>query len=116
MLLLLDTAWERHSAPSGVAQNEIWAATRSDPELAERVRPIHEAQVRQTSAAQATLFARAGVANRVLADAALTLNVAALRGLAMEKALGADPAAINAAVALLRANLDALLAPDPPAG
>jgi AcrR family transcriptional regulator len=116
VLMLLDTAWERHSAPSGVAQNEIWAATRSDPELAELILPIHEEQIRQTSEAQAAMLARAGVKDRALADAVLTLNVAAFRGLALEQALGADPAAIDAAVALLRANLDALLPPDPPAG
>jgi len=115
VLILLDTAWERHSAPSGVAQNEIWAATRSDPELAELILPIHDEQIRQTREGQAALLARAGVEDDALAAALLALNVSALRGLALEQALGADPAAIAAAVALLRAHLASLLPPDPSA-
>jgi hypothetical protein len=108
-LTLLDVAWRQHSSADGVAQNEIWAATRSDTDLAALVAPVQMAHVEQTREAHARMMASAGIFDRALSDALLTLNVSALRGLAMEKAVGRGDAQIEAAVAQLRVGFAAII-------
>ena len=93
LLTLLDVAWLRHSSPDGVAQNEIWAATRSDAELSELVTPIQMAHVEETRAAHARMMAAVGVQDRAVSDALITMNVAALRGLESRPAAIAPRAA-----------------------
>jgi AcrR family transcriptional regulator len=110
LIALVDLAWERFRAPSGVAQTEIWNATRSDPSLAAVVLPIHDEIIAATKDAQAAWFAQAtGDNDRTISDALLTLNVAALRGLAMERALGASEASLATSVDLLRDQVKALV-------
>ena len=109
LFALLDAAWMRHSSPGGVAQNEIRAATRSDPELAERVMPVHLRHVEETRAAFARLMGAAGVKDTAVSDALLTLTVSALRGMALEKALGHGDTRSEAAVLQLKRTLKAMI-------
>ncbi|MFN7417387.1 MAG: hypothetical protein ACK5T8_05350, partial [Alphaproteobacteria bacterium] len=53
------------------------------------------------------LMAAAGIADRPVSDALLTVAVAALRGLALEKALGLDETQVEAAFQQLRRTLGA---------
>lgn len=109
LLTLLDCAWRQFSAPGGMATTEIWMATRSDPELAAAVLPVHEQQTEETKRAQAERFAAAGLDDKSLSDALLTLHVSALRGLALERALGADEKVLADAMAVVRNNVVTLL-------
>lgn len=102
LMALFDTAWQRFRAPGGVAQTEIWMATRSDAELAALIVPLRERMTAETQVAQANLFASAGMTDAALSDAMMYVNVAAFRGLALERALGADEAVIERAIAQLR--------------
>ncbi|MFM8820863.1 MAG: TetR/AcrR family transcriptional regulator [Phenylobacterium sp.] len=107
LLALLDVAWMRHGSPDGVAHDDIRSATRSDPELAERVMPVLLRHAEETEETFARLMAAAGIDDRSLSDALLTMAVAALRGLALEKALGLDEAQVEAAFQQLRRTLGA---------
>lgn len=102
LIALLDTAWVQFRSASGIAATEIWIATRSDPELAEAVLPIHREQIASTQDAQAVLLNAAGFRDRESSDALLMMNVAALRGLAFEHALGASEALLESAFSALR--------------
>lgn len=101
---LFDAAWAQFSAPGGVAQTEIWMATRSDPELAAVVIPLHDEMSRQTRLGHANLLAAAGLRDRGISDAMMALNIAALRGLALERALGIEPEVLQRALQMLREN------------
>jgi AcrR family transcriptional regulator len=102
LVTLLEVAWSRFSSPGGVAQTEIWLATRSDPELAAIILPLHDEMTANTQSAQAALFKGAGMTDTTVSDAFMTLNVSALRGLAIERALGTRDEVIDRAFALLR--------------
>lgn len=107
LLTLLDVGWMRHGSPDGVAHDEIRSATRSDPELAERVMPVLLRHAEETQETFFRLMAAAGITDRPVSDALLTMAVAALRGLALEKALGQDEAQVEAAFQQLRRTLGA---------
>lgn len=76
--------WNAVSQPSGIAVMEIMLASRSDPELAERLR---EMQTRIDTEAHAWIVERhraAGLEDRPDGEAVHRVFVAALRGLALE--------------------------------
>ncbi len=115
MLAIADAGWVQFRAPSGIAQTEIWMATRSDPELAAVVLPIHEAIFASSKAAQAARFAAAGIADPAVSDAVLYHNVAVLRGLALEFVLGTPEAQLRPSINLMKRVLLDALAPVPKA-
>ncbi len=90
--LLVDAAWIRFKSPDGIAQVEIWQATRSDPELAEVVLPVHDEVTNSSHEGLHGLMLAAAPVSRAQSRAALVFTVATLRGLAMEHALGAPEA------------------------
>lgn len=98
IMAIIDTGWDQFRSPSGVAQTEVWMATRSDPELAEAVLPVHEAIFARSLRQQLRRFAKAGVHNAQDVRTLLYLNVATLRGLAIEHVLGTPEHILRPAV------------------
>ncbi len=109
--------WDAVSQPSGAAVMEIMLATRSDPELAERLR---EMQTRIDATAHAWIVERhraAGLAERPDGEAVHRVFVAAVRGLALESLFMRDREEVEKSIAvlaeLLRHLYPALNAPAP---
>jgi AcrR family transcriptional regulator len=98
IIAIIDTGWDQFRSPSGVAQTEIWMATRSDPELAEAVLPVHEEIFARSLGAQVRRFARAGITDIRDVRTLLYLNVATLRGLAIEHVLGTPEEILRPAI------------------
>ena len=73
-------------------------ATRSDPELAEAVLPVHEEIFARSLGAQVRRFARAGITDIRDVRTLLYLNVATLRGLAIEHVLGTPEEILRPAI------------------
>lgn len=96
--VISDTAWAQFRRPSGIAQIEIWTATRSDPELAAVVLPVHDAMYARTLADHSRRFADAGVTDMEVVRMLFYHNVSLLRGLAMEHVLGTPLALLDPAV------------------
>ena len=105
-----EAAWERFRSPGGIAQTEVWMATRSDPELAAVVLPIHDAMFEQSKNSQADRFRACGIDDRAMSDGLLYHNVALLRGLALEFVLGTPEAALRPAVDQMKHHLAAIVA------
>lgn len=98
IMAIIDTGWDQFRSPSGIAQTEIWMATRSDPELAEAVLPVHEAIFARSLRQQIRRYGKAGVTNVRDVRTYLYLNVATLRGLAIEHVLGTPEEILRPAV------------------
>lgn len=103
ILAIIDTGWDQFRSPSGVAQTEIWMASRSDPELAEAVLPVHEAIFARSLREQVRRFARTGITDVSDVRTLLYLNVATLRGLAIEHVLGTPEEILRPAVDCIKA-------------
>lgn len=97
-----DIVWEVLSKPSGLAVLEILQATRSDAELAERVKPV---QMAIEQAGIETMQARFG-GDDDTRRATVRLIIWAIRGLTIEQMLVSDPTGVKASVDLLRLLLD----------
>lgn len=97
-----DIVWEVLSKPSGLAVLEILQATRSDAELAERVKPVQIA-IEQTGIE--TMQARFG-GDDDTRRATVRLVIWAIRGLTIEQMLVPDPAGVKASVDVLRLLLE----------
>jgi AcrR family transcriptional regulator len=108
-LALVDIAWLQFSAPSGVAQTEIWMATRSDPELAAVILPLHDEITEMTRQGQGQLMRDAGWRDESQSAALLALNISALRGLAMERALGTSEEVLQRSVEMMKRHILYLL-------
>lgn len=111
LLIIADVAWRQFRAPTGIAQTEIWMATRSDPELAAAVLPIHAAIFETSLTVQARRFAACGITDASVSDGILYHNVALLRGLALEYLLGTPEAALQPAVEAMKETLRNTIAP-----
>lgn len=90
--LLIDAAWLRFKSPDGIAQVEIWQASRSDPELAAIVMPVHDEVTARSQERMHVLLKAAAPISRAQSRSVLLFTVATLRGLAMELALGTPEA------------------------
>lgn len=108
--IVAEVAWDRFRAPSGIAQTEIWMATRSDPELAAVILPIHDAIFERSKHAQHQRFIACGLDDRALSDGILIHNVALLRGLALEFVLGTPEVALRPAIDSMKRQLAAVVA------
>lgn len=96
--VISDNAWAQFRSPGGIAQIEIWTATRSDPELAAVVLPVHDAMYTRTLADHSRRFAAAGVTDMEVVRMLFYHNVSLLRGLALEHVLGTPLALLDPAV------------------
>jgi AcrR family transcriptional regulator len=112
ILTLFDTGWEQFSSPGGIAQTEIWMATRSDADLAAVIIPLHDQLTEQTRESFRILASKAGLVDADLSAATMTLHIASMRGLALEQALGTDPAVVARSLQILRRTTEALLGED----
>lgn len=99
MLSFPEVAWDLLSRPSGVAVLEILQGSRSDPALAERLRPL-QIEIERDSLSLVT--ALAGEAGMDTAAPGVRLVVWAIRGLSIAQLLVEDPAEIRKSVRLLR--------------
>lgn len=100
---VIGAAGDLFRSPAGVAQTELWNATRSDPELAEVLAPLHEAlDARTLRSVQGWFRHSAGRDGGEVAQALSLLILAALRGLSLESAFGGSQAHAAAAVRLLQ--------------
>jgi AcrR family transcriptional regulator len=98
LLVISDIAWVQFRSPSGIAQTEIWMATRSDPELAAAVLPVHDQMFARSFEEQARRFVAAGLRDMQAARMFLYHNVALLRGLSLEHVLGTPRDVLDASV------------------
>jgi AcrR family transcriptional regulator len=99
---LMDAAWIRFKSPSGIAQTEIWQASRSDPELAEATLSVREQNVSFANDGVFQMISVFGSITKAQSDSLSLFVVSALRGLAMEKALGAPESTLLPSIARLK--------------
>ena len=85
MRSLSSTVWEVVSRPSGIAVMEIMLASRSDPDLADKLRAIQSQIDREAHAWVMERQEAAGLQERPDGEAIHRLFVAAARGLALEQ-------------------------------
>jgi AcrR family transcriptional regulator len=102
------TLWGRLNRPAAIAVTEIMLASRSDPELAARLRTMQSEIDQMARAGIAARMLRAGVAARPEGAAIHRLFVAAIRGLSIEALFMRDIAELEASVAVLRSMLGML--------
>lgn len=95
------TLWSVVSQPSGVAVMEIMLASRSDPELAARLREMQGRIDREAFAWMQDRRRAAGLADRPDAEAIHRAFVAAARGLALEALFMDNREAAEASIAVL---------------
>lgn len=99
MLAFPEVAWDVLSRPEGVAVLEIMQGSRSDRDLAERLRPL-QIEIERDSIDLVTAIA--GEAGMDAAAPGVRLVVWAIRGLSIAQLLVEDPAEIRKSVRLLR--------------
>lgn len=105
-LRLIGLAGERFRAPGGVAQTELWNATRSDPELAAVIVPLHHELDSNSYETFRSLYSQ--IVGREDADEIAAIHglvLAALRGLALDSAIAPSSRAADAVVRVLQAML-----------
>lgn len=102
LMAIADVAWVQFRSPSGIAQTEIWMATRSDPELAAVVLPVHDAIYERSLRLQTQRYQRAGVSDPAIVRQVFYHNVALMRGLSLEHALGTPAELLAPAVEFMK--------------
>lgn len=108
---LPSTMWDVMSQPSGTAVMEIMLASRSDPELADKLREIQAGIDRVSHPWIVERLEAAGLRDHPNGEAIHRVFVAAMRGLSLEALFRRDRAEDENAVAVLREMLR-LLYPD----
>lgn len=112
--LLVDVLWEQISQPAGFVRLELMVAAHSDPELMLRITADNTRTDRLYRDAIWGLAKRLGVRDRAGLDRAVTVYVAALRGLAIDIIYPRSSADVQGALALIKQNhmaaLDRLIA------
>jgi hypothetical protein len=106
---LIDTAWDCFKSPNGIAQTEIWMATRSDPELAAAVLPIHDANAKRSVRALKFVMDHYQHKQEVFMEGLLCYLVSALRGLALQHVLGSPTKELTLGVSLVKATVHSML-------
>ncbi len=96
------TLWARLNRPAAIAVTEIMLASRSDPDLAARLRTMQSEIDQLARASIAARMLRVGVVSRPDESAIHRLFVAAIRGLSIEALFMRDLAELEASVAVLR--------------
>lgn len=108
MHALPSTMWEVISQPSGIAVMEIMLASRSDPDLATKLRAMQNRINGQASEWVEERHAAAGIPERADGKAVHKLMVAAVRGLALEAVFMDNRADIEQSLAVLAEALTSL--------
>lgn len=98
---LLDAGWRHYQRPEALAVLEVWMATRSDKSLAAAVAPTFAAIKAQGIAKADAIMAASGIPGGAATRGLQTLMLAAMRGLAIERALSGDASVQEAAKLLL---------------
>ncbi|MEO7680191.1 MAG: TetR/AcrR family transcriptional regulator [Sphingomonas sp.] len=93
--------WEVISRPSAIAVMEIMLASRSDPELADRLRRMQSEIDVHAHAAVVARHAAAGIVERPDGEAIHRVFVAAARGLALEAVFMNNAAEVEKSIAVL---------------
>jgi AcrR family transcriptional regulator len=106
---LIDTAWECFKSPAGIAQTEIWMATRSDAELGAVVLPVHAAIAKESVERLKGLLGDKLIDPNTKLEQILAYLVGSLRGLALEKMLGALPCELDLSVTFIKRTIRSLL-------
>ena len=99
MLAFPEVAWEALSRPEGVAVLEILQGSRSDPDLAERLKPLQMDIERDSLDLVSSLAGAAGLEGGA---PGVRLIVWAIRGLSIAQLLIEEPGEIRKSVRLLR--------------
>lgn len=102
--LLVDVLWEQITRPAGFVRLEIMVAAYSDPELLARLTPDNTRADRLYRGAIWGLAQRLGVRDRAGLDLAVTVYVAALRGLAIDVMYPRPGVDIDGALRLIKLN------------
>jgi AcrR family transcriptional regulator len=110
---LVDVAWSCFKSPGGIAQTEVWMATRSDADLAAAVIPIHAKITRRSAVGLKVVLGGKITDNKPNIEQILTYLVSALRGLALEHVLGSSLDELETSVYLVKSTIHALTAPRP---
>ena len=95
------TMWQVISQPSGVAVMEIMLASRSDPDLAEKLRLIQQKIDVQAHAWVLNRHRKAGIVERPDNEAIHRVFVAAVRGLALEAVFMLNREEVEKSIAVL---------------
>ncbi|MBU6407662.1 MAG: TetR/AcrR family transcriptional regulator [Alphaproteobacteria bacterium] len=98
---LVEAGWSHYQRPEAMAVLEIWMATRSDLALAASVGPVFDAIKAQGEEHADAIMESSDAPNGAAARGLQTLMLAAMRGLAIERALTADPSVHEAAALLM---------------
>lgn len=109
-----DATWAVLSRPAAMAVTEIMMATRSDPELAERLRAVQAGIEASARSGVVKRLAEAGITERPDGSAIHRLFVAAARGLAIDALFTKRPQEIQSAVNLMKEILRLLYPDDAP--
>jgi len=99
---LVDILWGQMSSPSGVARLEIMLGSRSDPELAAKLAPLHARLDERHRDAVWALAKALGATDRKPIDAMVQLYAASLRGLSVDALFPESREHVSAAVELLK--------------
>lgn len=102
LALLVDILWGQMSSPSGIARLEIMLGSRSDPELAQKLAPLHARLDERHRDAVWSLAKALGATERKSIDAMVQLYAAALRGLSVDALFPESREHVSAAVELLK--------------
>jgi AcrR family transcriptional regulator len=105
---LIDTAWACFRSANGIAQTEIWIATRSDPELAAVVLPVHQKIMRRSVLGLKSVLGEAVIDKNLKIEHILTYLVSALRGLSLQGVLGSSEQELSTGVDLIKATIKAI--------
>lgn len=100
-LAITRAAWEVMVQPPGMALLEVMMATRSDPELAQRLPAVVDGFETKQREAVWRRAQEAGVTDRPTVEAMVRLHRAAMRGLAIELSLTRDREGAEASLQLL---------------
>lgn len=101
LLALPETMWRVISRPAGIAVMEILLASRSEPDLAARLRPLQGQIDAQAHAWSAERVRAAGVVPLVDGEAIHELFVAAVRGMALNAVVTGNEESIHRSLAML---------------
>ena len=102
LVALTDAVWASWKRPHALALMEIDLASRGDPELAPRYRPMRAALEAAQRERYSEICRAAGIDDRDLTDALMTLSVGAMRGMTIQAMVTGDTDAAEAGMALLR--------------
>jgi len=100
-LAITRACWEVMVQPPGMALLEVMMATRSDPELAQRLPPVIDDFEAKQRAAVWRRAQEVGVTDQATVEAMVRLHRAAMRGLAIELSLTRDRDGAEASLRLL---------------